>query len=169
MNEAEEVVVGPFTEPGEAARRLGVSPSGLRRLADAYEGVYGLLNRRGGTGARLFTEEALERLAQARALVEIGRYKSTTEALVALERGLEPDLPADLAGTGRIGAEAATGEALGVLLGELRSLRAEVERLRVVVEDKNPAQLSSNSPRPAADHGLIVRAALWLERLLKRA
>jgi DNA-binding transcriptional MerR regulator len=167
MSEAEEVVVGPFTEPGEAARRLGVSPSGLRRLSDAYEQVHGPLNRRGGTGARLFTEEALERLAQARTLVEGRRYKSVVEALTALARGLEPDLPAEMTGHRPTALDAATGEALGVLLGELRGLRAEVERLRVVVEDKSPPQLPSDNLRPAAEHGPLVRVALWLERRLQ--
>lgn len=98
MNE-EVVVVEPYLEAGAAARQLGVSPSGLRRLADSYEGVHGELPRKDGTKARLYPAEALERLAQARVLVEAGTYKSTVEALTALARGLEPDPQVEIAGT----------------------------------------------------------------------
>ncbi len=157
----------PFSEPAEAARLLQVSASGLRRLAASYEHVHGELPRKGGTQARLFPQEAVERLAQARALVEAGRCKSTVEALTALEQGLEPEPGAEMAGQRLTAPEAATGEALRVLLQEVQTMRTELERLRVVVEDRDRAQLPPDGPRPAAGHGLIVRAALWLEQLLR--
>jgi DNA-binding transcriptional MerR regulator len=154
-----------YLEPGEAARRLGVSPSGLRRLSKAYEEVYGPLNRRGGTGARLYPEEALEQLARARVMVEAGRCKSTLEALTALERGLEPETATDVSGHRPTAPETA----LGVLTGELRALRSELERLRGVIEDRNPAELPSGDEAPAPEHGPLVRAALWLELFLRRS
>jgi hypothetical protein len=162
-------VVEAFYEPAEAARRLQVSASGLRRLATSYEQVHGELPRKGGTQARLFPQEAVERLAQARMLVDRGRFKSTVEALTALEKGLEPEPGAEMIGQGLTAPEAATGEALGLLVAEMQSMKAELERLRFVVEDRNPAQLPPDSPRQAAEHGLLVRVALWLERFLKRS
>ncbi len=167
MTEHDSVVT--YLEPGEAARRLGVSPSGLRRLSKAYEEAHGELPRKGGTQARLYPEEALEQLAQARVLVEVGRCKSTLEALTALERGLEPETATDMSGHRPTAPETGTGEALGVLTGELRALRSEVERLRGVIEDRNPAQLPSGDEAPAPEHGPLVRAALWLERFLRRS
>jgi DNA-binding transcriptional MerR regulator len=164
VTERYEVDAVTYVEPGEAARRLGVSPSGLRRVASAYEEVHGPLNRRGGTGARLFTVEALERLAQARALVENGRYKSTVEALTGLEKGLEPETPIEMTGHRPAALEAGTGEALAVLIAELRAVRDEVARLRAVVEDRNGSALPPGENVPLPEHGPLVRFALWLER-----
>jgi DNA-binding transcriptional MerR regulator len=164
-----EVVVEPFSEPAEAARRLGVSASGLRRLAAAYEEAHGPLPRKGGTKARLFPAEALERLGRARVLVEVGRYRSTLEALQALQTGAEPEGGAEMPEMPDSGDLTASERQLEAVVGELRRLRDEVERLRSVVEQRGPAELPQDGPRPAAAHGLIVRAALWLERFLRRS
>ncbi len=165
MSERDEA----YVEPGEAARRLGVSPSGLRRVASAYEAVHGELPRKNGTGARFYPEEALERLTQARALVETGRCKSTVEALTALEKGLEPETPTEMTGHRPTALEAGAGEALAVLMAELRGVREEVARLRAVVEDRDPARLPPGENVPAPEHGPLVRFALWLERFLRRS
>jgi hypothetical protein len=77
--------------PKEAARRLGVSGSGLRRLAGIYAELYGPLPRdesvQGPNKTRLWPAEALDRLERARALMDAKRYGSIKEALEGLERG----------------------------------------------------------------------------------
>ncbi len=117
----------------DAARQLGVSPSGLRRLGTIYAAVHGELGRELHTDKRIWTGEVVERLGQARALVEVERYRSIKEALGALDKGVDIDLATDLATP----VQAPTPEALGVLLEEVRSLQRRldgVERLEARIE-----------------------------------
>jgi DNA-binding transcriptional MerR regulator len=149
-------------EPGDAAHRLGVSASGLRRLAAAFEEVHGDLPRKVGTKARLYPETALAQIAQARALVDAGRYKGNAEALDALKRGLEPDAPSELTAS----ADQATPRALALFAQEQHDMREDIRAMR-----RELAELRGLPPAAAAteqEHGPLVRAALWLERLLKR-
>lgn len=73
----------------EAAARLEVSASGLRRLADIYAEVYAPLERDPKTNGRLWTLSAVERLGAARALLRAGKAGSIRDALLALQRGAE--------------------------------------------------------------------------------
>ena len=107
--------------PGMVAEQLGVSPSGLRRLASIYAEAYSELPRDGANN-RLWPTEAVERLEAARALVQAGQARSIKEALKAVERGVEAPVGV-LEG-------ASTGMAIGVLVNELRALRQEVGELR---------------------------------------
>lgn len=167
-NQPEDVGVVVYTA-GQAAQHLEVSSSGLRRLANAYEGVFGELPRDPGTQARGYPEEAIERIRAARRGVEAGQYKSTQAALRALKRGVAVDAGEQMAGPQDTAAEGATGQALGVLVAEMQAMRAEMERLRVAVEEKEQAQLPPASPTPATEYGPVVRAAMWLEGLLWRS
>ncbi len=169
-----------FLEAGRVAKQLGVSSSGMRRLAVIYEEVHGDLPRKGlkDTDARLFPGEAVERLAVARQMVETERFGSIKEALEALEAGVRPDIT--IAGTLDNAARALSGEALELLLEELRGMRSELAELRPVrgevqalreevatLKALPPAEPSQPLTNSAADqetrHGPLVRFALWLE------
>ena len=154
-------VVQANFEPGDAAQRLGVSASGLRRLAAAYEEVHGDLPRKVGTKARLYPETVLEQIAQARALVDAGRYKGNAEALDALKRGLEPDAPTELTK----GADQATPQAFALFAQEQHDIREDIRAMR-----RELAELRALPPAAAAtaqEHGPLVRLALWLEQIVR--
>ena len=174
-------VVQANYEPGDAAHGLGVSASGLRRLAAAYEEVHGDLPRKVGTKARLYPETALEQIAQARALVEAGRYSSNVEALDALKRGLEPDLPTEFT----VSADQATPPAFALFVEEQRDALKRIETLLEHLEASQRAQLvesetavqiaqldkleaAARETAQTSKHGPVVRLALWLEGLLRR-
>ena len=78
------------TSASVAAATLGVSGTGLRRLADIYAEVHGDLERDPKTNNRIWTGLAVDRLAAARALLRSGRADSIKSALVAAEEGVEP-------------------------------------------------------------------------------
>lgn len=105
----------------DAAERLGVSASGLRRLGSIYSQVHGELPRERNTEKRIWTSEVIERLAQARALVEAERYRSIKEALEALDRGVA-DVVVELAPQ----VQPPLPEALEVLLDEIKTLNARL-------------------------------------------
>ncbi len=149
-------------EAGAAAERLGVSPSGLRRYASLYEQLHGELPRKVNTENRLYPDEALERLATARRLVEVKRCKSILEALEALEQGVKPDLPAAEVQV-LVGLQ---GDAALALLEELRAVRSEVAEMRV--EMQKLAALPPADKRAGAEAGLLVRLAARVERWLGR-
>lgn len=119
-----------YIPPKEVAKRLGVSASGLRRLATLYEGLYGPLPRAipsDASSSRVWPAEAVERLDAARSLIASGRAKSIQDALTALETG----------DTGQSEGLAAMptqavlqGEALAILIEELRGMRRELAELR---------------------------------------
>jgi signal transduction histidine kinase len=113
-------------EPGyataDAARLIGVSTSGLRRLAHIYERVYGALPRDSRLG-RVWPTEAIERLNDARQVVQAGRAVSIEQAL--LNRGAI-DAPATV---GSVTQRASSGpEALEELANELHALREAIEK-----------------------------------------
>lgn len=178
---------------GQAAQQLGVSPSGLRRLAAAYEAAYKdePLPREPHTQARGYPAEAVERIRAARRYVESGNFKSTEAALSALRKGYKPEDDAEMAESLGGGTQGATGVQLGVLIAEMRAMRAELERLRAVVEDRDREQalppgatperidraivVELEQPAPPEDpeddqtgagDGVLVRAARWLESRL---
>lgn len=112
-----------YIPPKDAGERLGVSPSGLRRLATLYEGLYGPLPR-DSSDSRVWPLSAVERLTTARALVNQGRAKSVQDALQATEEGSATE-PLEALATRQ-----PSGEAFAAMVGELRSLRAEIAELR---------------------------------------
>lgn len=173
-----------------AAQAVGVSVSGLRRLAPIYEEVYGELPRGGkgsGDSPRLWPQDATARLFSARTMVAAGMHRSVRDALLALERGDAPPTDAELAHH-----EGNVAEALGLVLAEVKearslnsALRVELQELRgqlaVLQSQKQPAELPSAEPTVAREPvttvttagdargpGPLVRAATWLERLLRR-
>lgn len=176
--------------PKEAARRLRVAASTLRRLAPTYEAVHGPLPWEGDEagGGRLWPAEAVERVEAARALVAEGRAKSLVSALRALAGGAPP--PSGVLsrpdGVGEL-VEALRDE-LGAVrrgLDEIPALRAEVEALRSelaaaralpaaerpsAVEGEPGGGESTGEAGGAAERdadGPVTRAVRWLERRLR--
>lgn len=108
--------------PKEVADRLGVSSSGLRRLASLYEGLYGPLPR-DSSDSRIWPTEAVERLKAARAVVAQGRAKSIQDALQAVESG-------DRTASDSLAPRPPQGEALAALVSEMQAMRRELAELR---------------------------------------
>ncbi len=149
-------------EAGAAAEQVGVSASGLRRLAPIYEQVHGELPRKPRSNNRLWPQAALERLTAARQLVEQERYRTISEALTALARGVETD-DLELAPTAALASPDATQKALELLTSEVRELRQEVAGLKALPAPAANSKLVEEQP-----HGLVVRLAIRLETWLKR-
>lgn len=124
--------------PAEVARQLGMSASGLRRLARIYEEMFGPLPR-DDSGSRLWPEDAVHRLSAARMTVEAGRAKSVAEALASPELTLEGPLEAT--------EQPDQGAITLAVLEELRALRSEVARLSEQLEQK---QLEPVKEQPAS-------------------
>ncbi len=148
-------------EAGAAAEAVGVSASGLRRLAPIYEAVHGELPRKPKSLNRLWPSKAIERLQRARQLVEAERYRTISDALTALARGLDAD-EVELAPTAARANPDVTQKALEVLTLEVRALRQEVAGLKAL-----PAPAADRQP-DEPQHGLIVRVAIRLEHWLRR-
>ncbi len=164
-----------FLEPSAAAKRLGVSASGLRRLAPLYESVHGELPRRGSGDeskrARLWPEEAVERLQDARKLVELERCRTISEGLRAIQSGINlDDLEVEPASS-QIGLDIALRQTLGVLLErmqtlevlpkQIRELQSEIAELRQELQQREQIALPKKDDEKK--HGVFVRFALWIE------
>lgn len=108
--------------PSEVQARLEVSASGLRRLALIYERTIGPLPR--DDRGRVWPEDAVEALEDARALVRESRAVSIEAALRGQEVGFdaEPHPVTKRPHTDEINPGAA-------ILEELRALRAAIEHL----------------------------------------
>jgi hypothetical protein len=162
MSDVPEVVT--LYEPATAAEKLGVSASGLRRLAPIYEQVHEPLPRRGigdkSKRARLWSVEAVDRLQDARALVEQGRCKTILEALRALQAGVITTLEVEPVNRQQ-GLDVATQRTLELLVKEVSALRDEVAELRQDTDQRKSLETSDR-------HGLIVRFGFWLESVLRR-
>jgi hypothetical protein len=181
MADSAEVVL----TPGEAARQLGVSPSGLRRLAVIYGEMYGDLQKDAGGTSRIWTQEAVTRLQRARALMAAGQARSVRDALVAVEGGASPRVEVAVSGGDVAAALGVVATQLEAVLesnrrleGEVAALRSEVEGLRALPASERPsedAQGSGAAEGPATGQGaaqneadgLMVRAARWFERRLR--
>lgn len=141
MNEPPEV----FT-PEQAARALGISPSGLRRLASIYERVRHELPRE--SAKRVWHHEALAELKRARELVATHKAPSIEAALQASEDII--DSSAAVEGINSFNNELRDNEALFSLLRELReevhSLRREVAELRALPVSEPKKQDRSEEP-----------------------
>ncbi len=158
----------------EVASELGLGAAMLRRYASTYETVSGdaiTVHRRDG---RLFTENQVKVLTQARALVMQTSVDVETAVKQALDRPLQP-APVALAQSSALGSDAlikaltdAQREANAPLLGELRSIRAALERLEAGGQIDQLDKPEATSETPKSEHGPVVRLALWLERLVRR-
>lgn len=137
---------GSFS-PQEAAEALGVSPSGLRRLAEIYSRVCGELPREPRTRSRIWPERAVSELGAARNLVLRNRSASIREALEALRRG--ETVPERRPGGQRPSSELLERMATGlhVLHGELEVVRGELTELRRAVAGLS-AELAERPPAP---------------------
>ncbi len=155
-----------YLDAAGAAAAVGVSVSGLRRLAPIFEQVYGELPRSGkgsGDSPRMWSLKAVNRLSTARRMVETGQHRSVRAALEVLQ-GVEST--GDGLEAAQIGSQLSDRQLLEALVNEVRVLRLEVEALRA----SGRTLPSAVEVEPAADRsGLIVRAALWLENLLRRS
>ena len=177
--------------PGGAARRLGISGSALRRLANAYVEVFGELPEAAG-GGRLWPKEAVERLERARALMAAGRARSVKDGLQTIEAGDDdPQMISVSSGREVQLLEYIAGRLEGVerLEQEIGQLRREVGELRALPPVApivsapqrlgevrafgdgeaavRKAALSEANERDREDRGgFLVRAARRLERLM---
>jgi hypothetical protein len=168
---------GIVYDPAQAAELLGVSASGLRRLAPIYESVFGELKRTGkgdeDKRSREWPNEAVARLQAARQVTGRGRpYRTIEAALEAIRDGVEVDTAEIDFGSRHAGTEGAIGEALQVLLSEIQALRLEVaelkqdrELLQPAAEIKNLAGVENSADR---QHGVLVRLALKIESWVRR-
>lgn len=135
----------------EAARQLGLSPSGLRRLAMGYERVHGALPR-DDRGGRLWTGEALARLDAARALVAAEGAPSVERALDLMASGQAPALatPVRPAPEAERHAELlARLDALGLALQAVARLGEDQGRRLAALEEENQ-KLRAALPAPAS-------------------
>lgn len=168
----------------ETASTLGLGGAMLRRYASTYETVSGDVITVHHRDGRLFTENQVKVLTQARALVMQTSVDVETAVKQALDRPLQP-APVALAQSSALGSEAllkaltdAQREANAPLLGELRSIRETLERLErtQLVETETAAQVAqlddletaARETAQTSKHGPVVRVALWLERMLRR-
>ena len=173
--------------PGAAAARLGISGAALRRMAVSYERVYGDLPE--GAAGRLWPTEAVDRLHEARALMNANRARSIQGGLEALKAGAQVSVEAPVAS----GRDLRTLEIIAERLEAVERLEREVAALRAEIQSK-PTALPSTMPhsRPVAfgagtapesepapstearagfeavQDGVIVRLARRLERILGR-
>ncbi len=150
-------------EAGAAAEVVGVSASGLRRLAPLYEQVHGELPRKPRSNNRLWPQTAIERLQAARRLVERERYRTITDALTALARGIEAD-DLELEPRAAPASPDATQRAIEVLTNEVRLLRTELAEMKQLPQETGSGEKQDDPQR----HGLIARAAIALEGWLRR-
>ena len=124
MSEPEQRRVYP---PHEVQARLEVSASGLRRLAGIYERTVGPLPR--DERGRVWPEEAVEALEEARAIVREQRAVSIEAALRSQDA---PHNAGEVPAGGNLptapsGGFRAASEPVAAILEELRALRAVVE------------------------------------------
>ncbi len=178
MSGEAEVVLSP----GDVARRLGVSPSGLRRLAVVYGEVYGELQKDAGGTSRVWPRDAVVRLQAARALMAAGRARSVRDALMAVEGGAAPLVEVAAAGGDVVAALGVVATRLEAVLAsnerleaEVAALRSEVEAVRALPASERPAAVEGQSgaaqrhatgqgAAEASADGLVVRAVRWVER-----
>lgn len=166
--------------PREAAARLGVAPSTLRRLATIYTTVYGpdalpWSDGGKGGGSRLWTGEAVERTRAARELVDTGRASSFELALRML-RDAPVQLPAPKEAPTDVNAvEELRGE-VERLRAELAEVRGEVAAMKALPASAEPerfrdapqtAVLNGRAGPEQVRDGLLVRSARWLEQFLR--
>lgn len=171
MSEAEQVY-----SSRQVAALLGLGAAMLRRYAVSYEQVTGSqlqLDRRDG---RIFTQKDVDVLTQARTLVATQGLPVDTAIKTALSKPESAPKPLSVL-------PVANGEALAAvltqaitkaqrpLLGELQSIKAELEALRSDNQALTQGQRELGALPKKDDereHGPLVRFSLWLEQALRR-
>lgn len=165
----------------EVATLLGLGSAMLRRYAVAYEQATGKqleLDRRDG---RVFSERDLAVLSQARQLVATQGVPVDTAIKTALAQPESAPKPLALLPAANGDALAAVltqaiTEAQKPLLGELQSVNRELQAVRLELTEMRadnmglPERVESR-PKKEGDelqHGLFVRAAMWVEKKLRR-
>jgi hypothetical protein len=162
-----------LTTAKETANALGLGAAMLRRYASTYETISGdtiTVHRRDG---RLFTETQVQVLTAARSLVMTTNVDVETALKQALEKPLEA-APVALVQSSALGSDAlikaltdAQREANAPLLGELRGIRAALERLEETGQIDPWDKPGATSQLEKLEHGPVVRLALWLEGRLR--
>ena len=141
--------VGRVYPSREVQERLGVSPSGLRRLAAIYERVVGPLPR--DERGQVWPEAALETLQAAREAVQKQRAVSIEAAL----RGQEIEGVADRPLPTPPRPSETNVDVGAAILEELRALRRLVEeqnaRLSTIEEENRELRLRLEAPKAAAE------------------
>jgi DNA-binding transcriptional MerR regulator len=166
-NEADRPLV-TLLEAGMAAEQLGVSASGLRRLAIIYETVYEKLPRKPRSNNRLFPEEAVERLQAARALLQAEKFRTINEALEGIKYGLvaEDEIEASQAN------KEPAPQALELLIAEIQGLRKDLKQARednVALQNQLRATAKQlPNAESVQEESVIVSAAIRLDNLAKR-
>lgn len=171
----------------EVATELGLGAAMLRRYASTYEAVSGdviTVHRRDG---RLFTGEQLAVLRKARALV----MRTNTDVETAIKTALEQPVTGDTVALAQSSAlefttllqalTDANKAATKPLLDEMKLLREQVEKQSTLIAELAEARALPPPATPeridraikvemqaASDDGLMVKAARWLERRLRR-
>jgi hypothetical protein len=148
-----------FLSPGDAAHRLGLSPSGLRRLAGVWAQLYGDLPKGSSGNTRLWPQEAVVRLQQARLLVATGQARTIKDGLLAIERGAQSP-PAGAVVS--LGHDARIVEALEVVSAQLTAiregnaaLRHEVAQLRGELAELRAVQSQLVAPAQPLPEALL--------------
>ena len=127
-------MITDLLSPGDLTARMSVTERTVRRMAEAYEVVYGPLPRDPRRGFRLYPLEAVERLEQGARTLRATPGASMADVLTSQRDGL----PMHHA------AHPAPADALTPILDELRALRSDVADLRALV-----AALVSGTAAPA--------------------
>lgn len=152
--------------PAQAAERLQVSSTALRRASPVYEQHFGPLPRE-ARGGRLWTAEALEHMRLAFDAVHRNQMVSISAALEVLSSG--SGLPVVQA-SGRV--DGSTDELLRELLAEVRvsrtenanlvrevaALRAEVASWRILPVISPPADKDQGAPTEAGGERRVRRS-----------
>jgi len=139
--------------PQQAAETLGVSASGLRRLAGIYAELYGELprdpDRTGRTSPRVWPVDAVVRLRRARELVTTGKQRSIADALKVVEAtGREIDIPASHGGP----SDAPRDQVLKLLRAVLEAQKETSARLEALEAENR--ELRHQLAAPPAPEGV---------------
>ena len=152
-----------FLDAASASKEVGVSVSGLRRLAPIYESVFGPLPRSGkGTGdsPRLWTNIAVKRLRAARGLVEANKHRSVRIALEALQALKPTDSPEDSLEAILEDTQLTDRQVLELLVTEVQRLQIQVQELKQLPV---PPEIKIIKSAASNEHGLIVKVAIWIQ------
>jgi hypothetical protein len=159
----ERIIYGPK----DAAARLGIGVTGLRRRAVTYERVRGALPR--DERGRVWPEDSVGELEEARVAVREGRATSVEAAL----RGAASDTRFTPARAGEEAAESKEPYPQDPVIEELRALRAAVEeqnrRVGELVEENRQLRAALPPPDPGPESGVppaLVRVWRLVSRLV---
>lgn len=148
MNGEAEIIL----TPGDVAKKLGVSPSGLRRLAVIYGEVFNELPKDPQGTSRIWPGEAVARLEAARALLAAEQARTIKDALQVAESGAVPPVVVAPTDTRMVEALEVVAARLNAVLASNERLEAKVEALEERIQ-KGAAQLPTNTGAAAGGGG----------------